>query len=125
MATTTPIETSKNEVFYEAVPNELIGNSAVHYVYPPSDLYNNNGDVLDSYKSIPDDSIVNVDVAFLRLKHYRDASQEQTHNDGQFANTNVAGGFFATDREDYFYVYTGEVWVTYLEATTSYLYRGT
>lgn len=96
---------NRDEVFYEAVNNPLVGNTAVHYIYPPTDLYNHNGEVLEPYVSTPNDRIINVDIAFLKLKHFRDSTQDLSYNDGLFEKTNVSGAFFAVEPNDYYYLY--------------------
>jgi len=105
MATT--IEQNKLEVFYEASPNNLIGNEAVHFIFPPLDLYNNNGEFIEPYVSRPDDLIKNADIAILKLKTFADSTQDDTWADGEFEKTNVAGAFYAVEADDYYYKYTG------------------
>ena len=97
----------KDEVFYEANVNTLAGNSAVQFLFPPEVLYNSNGKSVIGYNHIPNDEIVNVDIAYLKVDTYKDAEQAATYKDGDFKDTNVAGAFYAIDKEDYFYLYDG------------------
>ena len=99
---------SVNEVFYEINDNDLIGNSAVQFVFSPLELYNNGGEVIEPYIHRADDRVVNADIAFLKLNTFVDPLQEAPtgFTDGNFKGTNVAGAFFATTKDDYFYYYT-------------------
>lgn len=107
MALPVPIKESKKEVFYEGTTNSLIGNSAVHFVFPPLDTYNNNGEPIEPYINRPNDKVVNADIAFLKLKSFEDSNQDSSWTNGNFGNTNVSGAFFAVESDDYFYIYTG------------------
>lgn len=98
---------NKSEVFYEINTNTLIGNNAVYYLFPPTGLYNNNGEILEEYRHTPDDRIVNKDIAFLKLSTFKDPGQDSSYNDGEFDKTNVAGAFYAVGADDYFFKYTG------------------
>ena len=106
MATPQTITKNKKEVFYEGTTNSLIGNTAVHFVFPPLNTYNN-GEVVDPYVNRQNDRLVNVDVAFLRLKEFEDPNQDNSHRNGDFFNTNISGAFHALDKDAYHYVYTG------------------
>lgn len=107
MALPIPIDQNKKEVFYETTTNSLVGNTAVQFIFPPLDTYNSNGQTIEPYKNRPDDKLVNADVAYLKLKHFRDTNQDAGFNDGEFGNTNVGGAFFAIEDADYYYKYTG------------------
>ena len=102
-----PIYHQGKEVFYDVNTNSLAGNTAVHYIFPPTDLYNSGGEVVENYSAIPNDKVVNVDIAFLKLKSYRDADADVTYKDGTAANTNVAGAFYAVEENSYYYKYSG------------------
>jgi hypothetical protein len=101
-----PLE-SQGESFYDLNVNSLAGHSAIVFLYPPSDLYNSDGNTLQEYVSNPNDELVSVDIAFLRLEFHRDDLQDATYNDGEFKGTNVGGAFFAFEEDDYFYKWKG------------------
>jgi hypothetical protein len=102
-----PIDTSGKEAFYEVNVNSLAGNTAVAFVFPPQEVYNFNDQILSEYSHRPDDTIVNVDIAFLKLKIYADPDQDDAYPDGAFGATNVSGSFYAVGQNDYFYKATG------------------
>jgi hypothetical protein len=97
-----PLE-SQGESFYDINVNTLAGHSAIVFLYPPNDLYNSDGSTLQEYISNPNDELVSVDIAFLRLEFHRDALQDATFSDGDFRGTNIGGAFFAFEEDDYFY----------------------
>jgi len=100
--------TNYDEVFYETNVNTLVGNSAVHYIFPPTDLYNDNGTVIEPYVATADDKITNADIAFLKLNAYTDPDQLAPASGiftGDWEGTNVAGAFHALGVDDYFYKY--------------------
>jgi hypothetical protein len=120
MALTTD-PTSTKEVFYEVNTNNLIGNTAVAYVYPPLDLYNHEGQVVEPYINRPNDKVVNADIAFLKLHNFVDTNQQSNYQDGFFNKTNVGGSFYAVEANDYYYKYN----VTETTLTAPALQRST
>ena len=103
-----PVATTRantGEVFYDINVNTLAGHSAVVFVYPPESLYNTAGITFDEYIAAKNDKLVNVDVAFLRSRTFRDENQDTTYPDGDFDGTNVGMSLYAYEENDYFYKY--------------------